>query len=38
MQDMRDTMTMSLIQCGIGTNPDEVGETLDDDFICKNSS
>jgi hypothetical protein len=34
---MRDTIATLFIQCGFRTNPDEVGEALNDDFVCKDS-
>jgi hypothetical protein len=37
VKDTRDTIAMSFIQSSIRTNPDEVGEALNDNFVCKNS-
>jgi len=37
IEDMGDTIAMLFIQSGIRANPDEVGEALNDNFVCKNS-
>jgi hypothetical protein len=37
VEDTCDAIAMSFIHSGICTNPDEVGEVLNDNFVCKNS-
>jgi hypothetical protein len=37
VEDTRDAIAMSFIQSSIRTNPDDVSEALNDNFVCKNS-
>jgi predicted sugar kinase len=38
VEDMCNAIAMSFIQSSVRTNPDEVGEALNDNFVCKDSS